>query len=131
MYPITRENDPYFGWKTIQHGETQCEWFDESGRKRGSCCMSGASGLVAPIAPILHINTQPVEPQPISQASYDLCDVHITKIISDNPPALGDYLSGKTGALHYLMGIIMKNNKGLHPVALKAQLIKRLADVPA
>ncbi len=54
-------------------------------------------------------------------------DAAIDKVIAENPKPLQDYKAGKQAALGSLMGMVMKNGKGLNPKMVQEALKKRLS----
>jgi aspartyl-tRNA(Asn)/glutamyl-tRNA(Gln) amidotransferase subunit B len=54
-------------------------------------------------------------------------DAAIDKLIADNPKPLQDFKAGKQAAMGALVGMVMKNAKGLNPKMVQEALRKRLA----
>jgi aspartyl-tRNA(Asn)/glutamyl-tRNA(Gln) amidotransferase subunit B len=53
-------------------------------------------------------------------------DAAIDAMIASNPKPLQDYKSGKASALGALVGMVMKNGKGLNPKLVQERLKEKL-----
>ena len=53
-------------------------------------------------------------------------DAAIEKLIAENPKPLQDYKTGKQAAMGALVGMVMRNAKGLNPKMVQEALKKRL-----
>ena len=74
---------------------------------------SSASSLAAELGLIQVSDTGPI-------------DAAIDAMIASNPKPLADYKSGKLSALGALVGMVMKNGKGLNPKLVLERLKEKL-----
>lgn len=63
----------------------------------------------------------------IQVSDGDAIDAAIDALIAQNPKPLQDYKAGKQAALGALVGMVMKNGKGLNPKLVQEELKKRFS----